>query len=535
MPNVFISYVKENTETVKKLAQQLRHSGINVWVDRDSIQPGVRWKDAIRKAINQGDYFIACFSSEYYKREQSYMNEELTLAIEELRKRSSKGRWFIPVILSKNCSIPDRRIGGGETLRDIQWVDLSHDWHKGIQDIIALIKDGPDSDSSMHDIMPWLKQISDHLERVSSKAMKGNKVWKEYIGADLFALPIRIRPARIKLTCIQDYAGIGDRKIALIGKPGSGKTTAVTRIFAKSLGQYGLIPIKLQREWLLDPEKVADKVGKLLDVNSTDLLNVLDKSGRLLFIFDGLDQTEHMETNFATINQLSTETFEVSNFLVTCREEEYHALPETFDFDEQCIQNLNRDDINYFFSKMENADQIHDVINREDDLRKICSNKFIFLMVIQLLRENEIAPRLSSEVYDKFLDRFLNTWVKKRTVPDRVGVTQIREYLENTSSHIAVKSDRVDEVSRTSLEAIIPEDVLRSLLHNGFLESRGDQIAFFQHTFQEFLFASWLFRENVFPVEFKRDDQGRYHYKNAYISSRTLMFYKEITGFSNTH
>ena len=66
------------------------------------------------------------------------MNEELTLAIEELRQRPSDRAWFIPVLLSE-CEVPARGIGAGETLADIQWVELYRDWEPGIIRIAAAI------------------------------------------------------------------------------------------------------------------------------------------------------------------------------------------------------------------------------------------------------------------------------------------------------------------------------------------------------------------------------------------------------------
>jgi hypothetical protein len=139
MPGVFISYVRENSDDVERLAQALRAYDINVWLDKNQIEPGQRWKEAIRRAISQGDFFIACFSVEYNSRSKTYMNEELTLAIEELRQRPSDRAWFIPVLLSKT-DIPDRSIGAGETLRSIQWEPLYENWDQGIKRILSVIQ-----------------------------------------------------------------------------------------------------------------------------------------------------------------------------------------------------------------------------------------------------------------------------------------------------------------------------------------------------------------------------------------------------------
>ena len=139
MPHVFVSYMHANEADVRRLCDSLEANSIEVWLDRDDIAPGIRWKQAIRRAIQNGSFFIACFSEEYYTRDSTHMNEELTLAIEELRKRHTDRVWFIPVLLS-NCDVPDRDIGAGETLRDFQHVDLYRDWNVGIQKIISIIQ-----------------------------------------------------------------------------------------------------------------------------------------------------------------------------------------------------------------------------------------------------------------------------------------------------------------------------------------------------------------------------------------------------------
>ena len=81
----------------------------------------------IRRAITDDALaFIACFSSRSVARRKSYQNEELLLAIEQLRLRRPDGIWLIPVRLD-DCDIPDLDLGGGRTLGSIQRVDLFGD------------------------------------------------------------------------------------------------------------------------------------------------------------------------------------------------------------------------------------------------------------------------------------------------------------------------------------------------------------------------------------------------------------------------
>ena len=55
------------------------------------------------------------------------MNEELTLAIDELRERPSDKTWFIPIKINETC-IPSRRISAVEDLSALQATMLYEDW-----------------------------------------------------------------------------------------------------------------------------------------------------------------------------------------------------------------------------------------------------------------------------------------------------------------------------------------------------------------------------------------------------------------------
>ena len=115
--HAFISYVREDTRQVDQLQRALRAAGIPVWRDTEDLWPGEDWRKKIRHAISQNALvFIACFSQASLARAKSYQNEELTLAIEQLRRRPQDDLWLIPVRLDK-CEIPDLDIGGGRTLK----------------------------------------------------------------------------------------------------------------------------------------------------------------------------------------------------------------------------------------------------------------------------------------------------------------------------------------------------------------------------------------------------------------------------------
>src|SRR5271155_632732 len=125
--HAFISYVREDSPRVDQLKQTLEAAGIPVWRDTVSLWPGEDWRANIQRAITDDALaFIACFSHSSLSRDKSYQNEELVLAIDQLRLRRPDVPWLIPVRFD-NCAIPGRDLGGGRTLASIQSADLFGD------------------------------------------------------------------------------------------------------------------------------------------------------------------------------------------------------------------------------------------------------------------------------------------------------------------------------------------------------------------------------------------------------------------------
>ncbi len=202
MTRVFLSYVREDRPTVDRLAADLKAYGADVWLDRTAIKPGERWADAIRRGISEGDFFLACFSKAFSARGKTYMNEELTLAIEELRQRSYDQSWFIPVRFD-DCEVPARPIGAGETLNSLQRVDLFGDWKEGIRQILSVVRpqEGPlsihreDLAALTHELLNALLSVRWHLDALRRDGLsaeeRGNRVAEALTSTDLASLQVR--------------------------------------------------------------------------------------------------------------------------------------------------------------------------------------------------------------------------------------------------------------------------------------------------------------------------------------------------------
>jgi hypothetical protein len=134
----FISHVTEDAKDVARLQNDLERLGLSPWVARTRMDDkgGRRWREIIRDAIRDGHAFIACFSQAATARDRSYMNEELLVAIDELRLRPRDRTWFVPIRFNE-CRVPELSIGPGETLLDLHRIDLFPEWLAGVYRIAA--------------------------------------------------------------------------------------------------------------------------------------------------------------------------------------------------------------------------------------------------------------------------------------------------------------------------------------------------------------------------------------------------------------
>lgn len=122
--HVFVSYVHEDSTRVDALCAVLEAAGIPYWRDRKDLGPGDAWRAKIREAIRGGSLvFLACFSNNSRDKQKSYMNEELTLAVDEFRSMSPGRVWLIPVRFDSG-DVPDWDLGAGRVLSDLNFADL---------------------------------------------------------------------------------------------------------------------------------------------------------------------------------------------------------------------------------------------------------------------------------------------------------------------------------------------------------------------------------------------------------------------------
>jgi hypothetical protein len=119
---VVLSYMSEDFTAVKAMYDNLRANGLDVWIDKESIDPGTRWANHFPQALKNADVVISFYSSNARNRTPGVFLDEQALIDTEMRARRIRKLSFFPVRLNQ-CAFPDLKYKG-QPLRDLHCLDL---------------------------------------------------------------------------------------------------------------------------------------------------------------------------------------------------------------------------------------------------------------------------------------------------------------------------------------------------------------------------------------------------------------------------
>lgn len=129
-PKIFLSYTRDDQETVEKLYHFLSNAGFRPWMDTRDILAGEVWRNAIQRAIRDSDFFVVCLSENFVRR-RGYLQKEVKDALKIQEEKLGDDIYVIPVRLD-DCEIPD-------DLRDIHCLDLYEEtnWQRLVRAIVT--------------------------------------------------------------------------------------------------------------------------------------------------------------------------------------------------------------------------------------------------------------------------------------------------------------------------------------------------------------------------------------------------------------
>jgi hypothetical protein len=94
-PRVFISYAREDRDIAARVFDVLQKSQFEPWLDTESLKGGEQWDQRIRNELETADYALILYTPALCKKNDSYVNREISLARE--RARSIRGSFLLPL------------------------------------------------------------------------------------------------------------------------------------------------------------------------------------------------------------------------------------------------------------------------------------------------------------------------------------------------------------------------------------------------------------------------------------------------------
>ena len=132
---VFIAYAREDSELAEKLYLALEARGFSPWMDLRKLMPGQNWPRRIQDAIENADYFIACFSTNSVGKRGGFQ-AEVRYALDCANRIPLDDVYLVPVRLDA-CRVPAR------ISRETQYIDLFPDWEKGVERLVMSMERAP--------------------------------------------------------------------------------------------------------------------------------------------------------------------------------------------------------------------------------------------------------------------------------------------------------------------------------------------------------------------------------------------------------
>lgn len=132
LPQVFIAYVEEDRPLAERLYDTLEGAGFGPWMDTRKLLPGQNWPRAIEAAIEDSEFFVACFSRNSVAKKGGFQ-AEIRYALDCARQLPLDQIFVVPVRFGE-CPVP-RAIR-----RVYQYVDLIPDWERGSRRMLSMMR-----------------------------------------------------------------------------------------------------------------------------------------------------------------------------------------------------------------------------------------------------------------------------------------------------------------------------------------------------------------------------------------------------------
>ncbi len=118
---VFLSYASQDAEAVRRIAEALRVSGVEVWFDQNELVGGDAWDAKIRGQIGSCALFVPVISAATQARLEGYFRIEWKLAAQRTHAMAEEKAFLLPVVIDDTRDA-EAKVPG--EFRAVQWTWL---------------------------------------------------------------------------------------------------------------------------------------------------------------------------------------------------------------------------------------------------------------------------------------------------------------------------------------------------------------------------------------------------------------------------
>ena len=333
----------------------------------------------------------------------------------------------------------------------------------------------------------------------------------------------------------------GKQHLMLLGGPGVGKSTFLRKVGLEALkGKNGnfeheCIPVFLElkrfTEDQIDIEALITKEFEICGYPYPEhLTNAALKSGKLLILFDGLDEvpTAHVHNAILSIGDF-VDQYSQNRFIASCRIAAYKGgftqftEVEMADFDDVQIQTYID---NWFAStldqhrhqldeEMKTAEQCWKTLNKPEHqaTKELARNPLLLTLLCMVYDGSQNFPRNRANLYEDALNIFLKGWAAEKRVNRGASINQYLDIADEKRmlSEIAEKNFKANRLffsedeliaqiqefgggNTNTLETFNASKVLDTILVDQglFVEQVRGSYSFSHLTFQEYLAANHI-------------------------------------------
>ena len=121
---IFLSYASQDAGTARRICDELRSAGLEIWFDQSELRGGDAWDASIRRQIKECSLFVPIISEATNSRSEGYFRLEWKLAVDRSHLMADDQLFFMPVVIH-DVSEPTARVP--DAFRARQWSRLNDD------------------------------------------------------------------------------------------------------------------------------------------------------------------------------------------------------------------------------------------------------------------------------------------------------------------------------------------------------------------------------------------------------------------------